>query len=162
MQALPIPETSPSHYISFKHALNIRYPDEDTGEWHFTSAFFGNPQQCRTIPLAGEKEVVDTNPSLKDLGIREMSDVLKAQKVLMVARPVYVANHYRAIADLAMMQLNKNKIPSIATPRAINQWLDTEEQVNLLVEKYLAPLRTQLQSENLDLFEQWIKTVQFD
>ena len=162
MQALPIPDTTPSHYISFKHALNLRYPTEDTGEWHFWTAFFGDPERSRSIPLAGDGEKINTNSSLGDKGIREMSDVLVAQKILPSPRPVYVATHYRAIADIAMLHLIKNERPTIATVRAINQWLDTEEQVDRLLGEYLSPLRNQLPLEAKETFEQWIKTVHYE
>jgi hypothetical protein len=40
-----------------------------------------------------------------------MSQVLKAQQMVSDNVSVYVANHYRAIADLAMSQLLKGQMP---------------------------------------------------
>jgi hypothetical protein len=162
MYAIEIPPTSPKCYISFKHALNLRFPDEDTGEWHFLTAFFEDKKEIRSAPLAGEGEIVDTIPSLGELGIREMSKILKAQQVISANTPVYVANHYRAIADLAMIELLKGQTPMIATARAINQWLDTEEQINQLVTDYLMPLRSQLNKATKNIFDQWITTVRYE
>jgi hypothetical protein len=102
MYAIEIPPTSPQCYISFKHALNLRFPQEDTGEWHFLTAFFDDTEKNRSAPLAGQGKSVNTIPSLGNLGIREMSQVLKAQQIVSDNVPVYVANHYREIADLAM------------------------------------------------------------
>jgi hypothetical protein len=162
MYAIEIPPTSPQCYLSFKHALNLRFPQEDTGEWHFLTAFFDDQTQNRSAPLAGEGKSVNTTPSLGNLGIREMSQVLKAQQIVSDNVPVYVANHYRAIADLAMSQLLKSQMPTIATTRSINQWLDTEEQVNQLVNHYLMLLRSQLDEDTKNIFDQWIITVRYE
>jgi hypothetical protein len=162
MHAIEIPPTSPQCYISFKHALNLRFPQEDTGEWHFLTAFFDEKDKNRSAPLAGKGKSVNTIPSLGDLGIREMSQILKAQQLASANVPVYVANHYRAIADLAMSQLLKGQMPTIATARAINQWLDTEEQVGQLVNHYLRPLRSQLNEDTKNIFDQWIRTVRYE
>lgn len=160
-----IPETSPGHYISFKHALNLRYPDEDTGDWHFQSAFFHrsdrHPSKC-AIPLAGTGEIVNTNPSLETKGIRDMANVIAQAKIpINPNQPVYVANHYRAIADLAMMELEQGRRPSGATNQAINSWLDTPEQIEHLKQDYLEPLENQLSGQALRAFKEWILTVNF-
>ncbi|PZD70280.1 hypothetical protein C1752_14785 [Acaryochloris thomasi RCC1774] len=164
MHPIAIPQTSPDRYISFKHALNLRLPDEDTGEWHFLSAFFdeGEFTSSRSAPVAGAGGLVDTTPSLSDRGVREMSSILAAQEILPDDGPVYVANHYRAIADLSMLELKDCKVPTIANNRAINAWLDTEEQVNQLVTEYLIPLRSQLKKTNRQVFDQWIATVRYE
>jgi hypothetical protein len=162
MYAIKIPETSPNHYISFKHALNLRYPDEDTGDWHFLSAFFDDQEDERAAPVAGEDGMVDTSPSLGERGIREMSQILQAQSIISDSKPVFVANHYRAIADLAMLHLSEGQMPTITTARQISEWLDTEEQVNHLVSEYLYPLRSQLDEAAIKIFDQWIATVSYE
>lgn len=162
---LAIPETQPDHYISFKHALNLRYPEEDTGDWHFQSAFFYqavHPCQNHSIPLAGSGEAVDTTPSLGIKGVRDMAIVLaKTQIPIKPDQSVYVANHYRAIADLAMMELQQARIPSCATNQAINSWLDTAEQVEHLQQDYLEPMAMQLSGQALKVFIEWISTLYF-
>jgi hypothetical protein len=165
LRPVVIPETDPRHYISFKHALNLRYPDEDTGDWHFHSAFFYradfHPSDC-SIPLAGLGETVDTVASLGTKGIRDMANVMaQAQIPTKPNQPVYVANHYRAIADLAMLELQQARIPSCATNEAINNWLDTPEQIEHLRQHYLEPLENQLSGEALRVFNEWILTVNF-
>jgi hypothetical protein len=164
MYPIKIPPTTPAQYISFKHALNLRCPGEDTGEWHFLSAFFyeENTSSHRSAPIAGSDGLVDTTPTLGDKGIREMSAVLAAKQIQPFNGPVYVANHYRAIADLAMLQLTEGKAPTIANARAINQWLDTEEQVGQLVSDYLKPLRSQLDKASQKVFDEWIATIQYN
>jgi hypothetical protein len=165
LRPLAIPETNLGHYISFKHALNLRYPDEDTGDWHFQSAFFyevdRHPSKC-SIPLAGLGETVDTVISLGTRGIRDMANVMaQVQIPTKPNQPVYVANHYRAIADLAMLELQQARIPSCATNKSINDWLDTPEQIEHLKQHYLEPLSNQLSGEALRVFKEWILTVSF-
>lgn len=162
MQAIAIPKTTPQHYISFKHALNLRLPDEDTGDWHFRPMFFEEGEPRRAALIAGESGRVNTNPALGQKGIREMSQILEQQNVLPAQGPVYVADHYRAIADLAMLQLSQGKVPTIATNREINAWLDTEEQVNHLITEYLIPLRSQRDDDALAAYDQWITTIHYD
>ncbi|NJR57083.1 MAG: hypothetical protein HC768_22685 [Acaryochloris sp. CRU_2_0] len=166
LSPVPIPNTEPERYISFYQALNLRFPDEDTGDWHFQGAFFertkGEPGQ-RVMPLSGKGQAIDTTPSLGQQGVREMSAILHKQGILVPpGRRVYVANHYRAIADLAMLDLQKAQQPSSATNREINSWLDTAEQVEHLRCDYLEHLAIQLSGEPLKIFKQWIMTVKFD
>jgi hypothetical protein len=161
-----IPVTQPNRYISFMHALNLRFPEEDTGDWHFEPAFFDysdRPPRDRPIPVAGIGEAVDTTPSLGTKGVRDMAKILiQSQIPIPPGQAVYVANHYRAIADLAMLELQKGHQPRITTNSTINSWLDTSEQIEQLKQEYLAPLRQQLSGPSLAAFEDWILTVFFD
>lgn len=166
LRPVPIPETEPGRYLSFYQALNLRFPDEDTGDWHFQGAFFertnGEPGQ-RVMPLSGKGQEVDTTPSLGRQGVREMSAILRKQGLPISShQSVYVANHYRAIADLAMLDIQKAQMPSSATNREINSWLDSLEQVEHLRRNYLEQLAVQLSGEPLRTFKQWITTVRFD
>ncbi|NRA88160.1 MAG: hypothetical protein HRU28_12385 [Rhizobiales bacterium] len=162
MRPVHIPKTSPERYISFLHALNLRYPDEDTGDWHFMPSFFIKDGEAdRSVVIAGKGCKVDTTPSLKDLGVREMSDILIDQGVIKVKTPVYVANHYRAIADLVMADLLSGRRPTVAGVSDINDWLDTEEQVTTLKNEYLNLLGSQLSGQNKIIYNEWIETVGF-
>lgn len=164
MRPVQIPATSPALYISFKHALNLRYPTEDTGDWHFLPMFFQSDDETklRSACLAGEGERVNTNLSLGEHGVRDMAQIVEDQGILKNTGPVYVANHYRAITDLAMLHLEKGMKPTIAAPSEINAWLDTEEQVNTLVTEYLIPLRSQLTGASLEAYEDWMPTVYYE
>jgi hypothetical protein len=161
-----IPATQPDHYISFTHALNLRFPEEDTGDWHFEPAFFDHPDyppRDRPISLAGIGEAVDTTSSLGTKGVRDMAKILiQSQIPIPPGQAVYVANHYRAIADLAMLELQKGHQPRITTNSTINSWLDTSAQIEQLKQEYLTPLRQQLSELSLAAFEDWILTVFFD
>lgn len=162
MRSVHIPTTSPERYVSFMYALNLRYRDEYTGDWHFENTFFirdGNPD--RSALLAGPDGRVDTNPSLKNLGVREMSDILISQNVIEQKTPVYVANHYRALADLVMVDLKLGRVPTFANVSAINDWLDSEDQIKTLKDDYLVPLSNQLSGDTKNMFDIWLETVSF-
>ena len=83
LRPVAIPETELERYISFKHALNLRFPDEDTGDWHFQPYFFEQTDSLKTqksIPLAGREQPVDTTPSLGHQGVRDMSSILSQER----------------------------------------------------------------------------------
>lgn len=161
MQPRDIPATSPERYVSFMHALNLRFPDEDTGDWHFLGAFFGMNGDFRAVPLAGRGEAIDTTPALGTLGVRDMSSVLFEEEVIAAPIPVYAANHYRAIADMVYNDFVKGISPGVATVREINAWLDTQEQVDTLRRDYLGPLSDLFEGETKERFEEWCKEVVF-
>jgi hypothetical protein len=163
LQPIRIPPTTPWRYVSFNRALNLRAPGEDTGDWHFKVMFFCAPDEPKKVAtLAGEGTEVDTTPSLGERGVRDMAKELARRRVQPFAGPVYVANHYRAIADLAMPELMKGRVPLRVTSRAINQWLDTEEQVQTLVDDYLVPLGDQLTGAAREAYEAWLPTVSYE
>lgn len=106
-----IPATrTPAHYISFHAALNLRIPDEETGGWPAHTALhvpIRSPD--RLLPCAGDGERVNTNPALGAYGVRDMGDILRdlfrrtaahTGGMDVRAGPIWVANHFRAIADL--------------------------------------------------------------
>ena len=162
LQPIHIPNTTPTRYLSFNRALNLRFPDELTGDWHFELAFFcASDQPSKSASLAGVGEVIDTIPSLGSLGVRDMAAVLAQKKVSYGARPIYVANHFRAIADLAFSDLIAGRIPPVVTPETVNQWLDTKDQVQALVELYLTPLQRQLSKSPLAAFNKWLPTIRY-
>jgi len=78
--------------------------------------------------------------------------------------PVWVANHYRAIADYVVLDTADGRClrhPRYCPVYSINQWLDTEEQIEHLVEEYLKPLGEQFASEVRAIHDEWLPTVVF-
>ena len=163
MRPVQIPETSKDYYISLNHALNLRFPDENTGDWHFEPCFFDEEDTpLRHVQICGMGCNVNTNLTLKNLGVREMSKVLLNQGLIGdLSHEVYVANHFRAIADLSMSSLRNGKYPYGTCVSFINDMLDTEEQVKTLKNDYLLPLRSQLSQKGQEQFDKWIVTVKF-
>lgn len=155
-----IPETSRVRYISFMHALNIALPDEDTGDWHFRAYFFDPADQSRAVLTAGEGERVNSNPGLGGKGIRDMAGVLRSHGIDTDSGPVFVANHFRAVADIALSSLLDGRAPRLANSE-INAWFNTPEEIAALLDDYLAPIRAQVQPDQQGQFDQWLSTIQY-
>ena len=153
-----IPETSPTSYISFKRALNLRLPGEITGDWHFEVSFFGYPERSYA-KLAGRNGLVDTTLTLGSCGVRDMGHQIAIHGIKPYNGPVWVANHYRAIADMAMLMLQGRCSAEVLPACQINDWMWTQEDIDVLVEDYLKPLRGQTQGPRREAFDQWLPTV---
>lgn len=88
-----------------------------------------------------------------------MGAVLQRHSITPDTSPVYVANHYRAIADLAFEDLIEGDLPMTATVREINSWLHTEAEIETLRNEYILPLRGGLNEAGRSVFDQWQKTL---
>ena len=164
-RAVRIPVTTPTHYVSYEAALNLRLPGEQTGDWHGDVPFITTVDNPSTIPLAGPGELSDTTPSLGAKGVRNMAHILEGEYIPEGCGAVWVANHYRAIADYVLRDTNGcwcAKHPRHVPVYNINQWLNTAEQIEHLVNEYLTPLRNQLSREEKALHDAWIPTVVFE
>lgn len=161
-----IPVTTPLRYVSLQQALNLRLPGEDTGDWHETVALFTSIHEPYVARVAGEGWPLDSTPSLGSLGVRNMEHVLVERGLIRPGcGPVWVANHYRAIADYALrdrMECRAPPFPSTIEVRIVNKYLDTEAQVEHLLEQYIKPLRSQLNREQKEAFDRWIPTIIYE
>ena len=157
-----IPETGPTSYISFKRALNLRLPGELIGDWHFDVSFFGYPE-CSYAPPAGPNGLVGTTPTLGSRGVRDMGRLIAVHGIKPCDGPVWVANHYRAIADMAMDRLCNWHWEAAAFPaHQIDEWLWSEEDFDILVEDYLKPMRQQIRGRGREAYDEWLPTVVYD
>ena len=156
-----IPETSPTSYISFRRALNLWLPGENTGDWHFETSFFGYPDPTYT-PLAGRDGLVNTVSALGSRGVRDMGRFIADQGSKPYDGPVWVANHYRAIADIAMLELLGPSPQEVLPACQIDDWLWSEEDFEILIGDYLKPLRVLLKAELGRIFDAWLPTVVFE
>ncbi|WP_372574839.1 hypothetical protein [Ruegeria jejuensis] len=91
-----------------------------------------------------------------------MADELAREKVRPNTGPVFVANHYRAIADLAIAEVQAGFFPRTVTVRCVNQWLDTREQIDTLKNEYLRHLPKQLSGTELAIYEDWLSTIRYE
>lgn len=162
-----IPPTSPTSYISFRRALNLCLPNEWTGGLHFEEYFFGFVEPTVT-PLAGPGGRVDSTPTLGSKGVRDMGRIIADHKIQPYNGPVYVANHYRALADIALSSLLNLSLEdmreiepvSILSAWEVNDMLNGEDaEINHLVEEYLKPLRGQLNGVRMKAYDRWLPTI---
>ena len=162
-----IPPTSPTSYISFRRALNLSVPGEHTGDRHFEEYFFGFVEPT-VAPLCGLGGIVDSTPSLGSIGVRDMGRIIADEGIQPYNGPVYVANHYRALADIALDSLLDWPIEalrdiqpkSILSAWEVNDMLNSEDaEIEHLVEEYLKPLRGQLEGIRRDTYDWWLPTI---
>jgi len=91
-----------------------------------------------------------------------MADELVEKKIIVPTNhPVWTANHFRAIADLALREIGFPYQRWIITVNEVNQWLDTKKQVDELVANYLTPLRQQKKGRDRAVYEEWLQTIRF-
>lgn len=166
LRPIGIPVTTRTRYISFQAALNLRLPGEHTGDWHEIGALFTNARYPAVADMAGRNCKVNTTRSLGNRGVRDMAHILESRDLIEPGHgPVWVANHYRAIADFAMLDRIKCLAPPQPTMievRIVNKYLDTEAQVEHLLEHYLKPLRNQLNRREQKAFDKWLPTIVYD
>ena len=162
-----IPPTSPTLYISFRHALNLRLRGEHTGARHFRDYLFGFVEPT-VIPLAGIGGVVDSTPSLGSYGVRDMGRIIADRKVQPCNGPVHVAKHFCALADIALSSLMHRPLEelrglqpkSILSAWEVSDMLNHEEaDIDRLIEEYLTPLRCQLEGVRKETFDRWLPTI---
>ena len=162
-----IPPTSPTSYVSFRRALNLCLPDDWTGGLEFEEYYFGYDKPTVT-PLAGPGGRVDSTPSLGSKGVRDMGRVLADHKVQPYNGPVYVANHYRALADIALsslmhwplQDLREIELPDILSAWEVNDMLNSDDdEIRHLIDEYLKPLRSQLNGLRRETYDWWLPTI---
>jgi hypothetical protein len=133
----PFPTTSEQNYITGRAALNIPNEDFSFADWHFDEMFLSGK---RTPRVAG----IDTESTfdlLGNYGIRECGGVLRRCGVPQPAdAKVYAASHYRAILDMVIFSIRKNRLPEHVS---VHDMLDTPEQI--------AELQTQVDGLKLKL-----------
>lgn len=145
-----IPVTSPTSYISFKRALNLRLDGEfTTGIWHFETRLCGYPEPTYA-PLAGHDGLENTVPVLDSLGVRDMDRDIASYGMKPYNGPVWMPNHYRAIGDIAMHQLLGEWPWEVFPTCHIDARLRSEEDFEILARDYLQPLQGLVGGEIFD------------
>lgn len=151
-----IPATTPSLYITGIAALNLPAPEGTSGDWHFSTVFYGDDLTTMDLQLAGDDEALNTNYIYGQYGIYECSAAMKRAGLVIPERifDVYAANHFRAILDMLYWSLIRHD-RIIGLIGASEDWLDTQDQKNLLFEKatLLAPF---LQEKGQAELQSWI------
>ena len=162
-----IPPTSPTSYVSFRGALKLSVPGEHTGDLHFQEYFFGFVEPT-VAPLSGPGGIVDSTPGLGSKGVRDMGRITADLKIQRCNGPVYVANHYRALADIALDSLLELPVEelrdiqpkSILSACEVNDMLNSEEaEIEHLVEEYLKRLRGRLECVRRATYDRWLLTI---
>ena len=67
--------------------------------------------------------------------------------------------YYRAIADLALRELQKGEGPVLTEADKINDWIRRPEDMETLREEYPKPMRSQLGAAEKKAFDEWIPSI---
>lgn len=151
------PDTSEQNYITGKAALNIANEGGFPADWHFTEVFLSGRGKIR---IAGQ-DTPETAALLGNYGIRECGGVLRQFGVsLPTDDKVYAANHIRAILDMVINSILKNRLPEHVT---VHDMLDATEDVAEL-QTQVNHLKTKLTDQiALSLLTEWEKKyIHFD
>ncbi len=89
---------SRTHYITGKAAINFPHAGSTTGGWHFLS-YFDRETGVSKVSLAGI-HYPDTTDFFDDAGILEVTDQLAKLGWALEGRRIFMADHYRAAADM--------------------------------------------------------------
>ncbi|KTB68253.1 hypothetical protein J1G33_21990 [Pseudomonas sp. P867] len=89
---------SRTHYITGKAAINFPHAGSTTGGWHFLS-YFDRENGVSKVSLAGI-HYPDTTDFLGDAGILDVTDQLAKLGWALEGRRIFMADHYRAAADM--------------------------------------------------------------
>jgi len=116
----------------------------------------------RRMMTVGSGERLNTIPALGVLGVRNMAEVLARHGIGDGSQAIFAANHYRAIADMAAEDFLTGGEAKRVTPWEINSWLDTEDQIEVLRDKYLAPLAMLFEAQREEAFARWLTTVRYE
>jgi hypothetical protein len=131
------PHTSEQNYITGRAALNIPNEDLSFADWHFDEMFLSG----RRTPRVAGIDTESTFDLLGNYGIRECGGVLRRCGVpLPISAKAYAASHYRAILDMVIFSIRKNRLPEHVS---VHDMLDTSEQI--------AELQTQVDRLKLKL-----------
>lgn len=145
----PIPDTTPSHYLTGLTALNVPSPT-GSGDWHLAESFLSSRSRYH---LAGDGEAHwNTNPIFGGANVHECSAELRAHGVP-VSGAVWAAGHVRAVADLVAKAVLSGVSPAHVDAR---EFLDAPGQLDELA-ALLGDLAPHVPEEHRPLLFEWMK-----
>lgn len=145
-------EVTREHYITSRTALNWGGPQSSltgtTGDWRYLTYFSDPP----LLLLAGIEPMIDTRPYLGETGVYEATDDFVARGFVSGSTSVWVANHYRAAADMLLRDVVKGARHSSVD---VAEWfLDGRDVQALgdLLEQAFAKLR----DDQVQIIKRWL------
>lgn len=120
---------SHQHYITGKAAINFPHPESTTGGWHFLS-YFDRESGVTKVSLAGIHHS-DTADYFGDLGITDVTDQLADCGWSVEGRRLYMADHYKAAADMIVKWALSE---SIHCSVEIDDWFPSRTEKQRLIE----------------------------
>ena len=101
-------------------------PNEDGSfaDWRFTETFLSERGKIRVAGV----DTMPTTPMLGDYGIRECSDTLRRFGLAIPpTNSVYAGSHIRAILNMVLFSLEKNRFPSHVS---VHDLIDSDVEIS--------------------------------
>lgn len=149
---LDLSRVSREHYITGKAAINFPSPEGVTGGWHFLSYWDRNAGVAK-VSLAGI-HYPDTTEYFGDVGIVEMSQVLVRLGWPVEDRDVFIADHYRAAADMIVRwALSESQRCNVE----IEEWFPSDDDKQRLVDLLQAARPMLVELGRLEKVDSWLR-----
>ena len=97
-----------------------------------------------------------------------MGRIIAHHKIQPHHSPVYVANHHRALADIALSSLTNRPVEdsrdlepqSVLSAREVDDMLNGDDDgIRHLIDEYLRPIRSQLKGLRKETYDRWLPTI---
>lgn len=149
---LDLQRVTREHYITGKAAINFPYPGVSTGGWHFMSYWNRDSGVCK-VSLAGI-HFPDTTSFFGDAGIADVTQVLAERGWESVGRTMWMADHYRAAADMIVRwALSDSQRCSVE----IDEWFPSDEDRQRFLGLLDAARFGLLAAGRLERVERWLE-----
>ena len=144
---------SRTHYITGKAAINFPHAGSTTGGWHFLS-YFDRDTGVSKVSLAGI-HYPDTTDFFDDAGILEVTDQLAKLGWALESRRIFMADHYRAAADMIVKwTLSDSKHSNVK----MAEWFPSLEDRQMLFTLLETGKQKLLDMGRLQKLEGWISS----
>lgn len=140
-------------YITGKSAINFPNRGSITGGWHFLS-YFDRESGVAKVSLAGI-HYPDTTDYFGDLGITDVTDQLAERGWSDEGRRLYMADHYRAAADMIVKWVLSE---SIHCNIEIAEWFPSSAAKQRLLEILDAGRPKLVDPAKLQKMEAWLNS----
>lgn len=150
---LDLRRVSREHYITGKAAINFPSSEGVTGGWHFLS-YWDRDAGVAKVSLAGI-HYPNTTEYFGGVGIVEMGQVLARLGWPVDEMVVYIADHYRAAADMVVRwALSESQHCNVE----IEDWFPDEDDKRRFVDLLLAARPRLGELGRLEKVETWLRT----
>lgn len=147
---------SRENYITGKAAINFPHPGSTTGGWHFL-AYFDRESGVAKVSIAGI-HYPDTTAYFGDLGVIDVTDELAKRGWSMDGHRLFMADHYRAAADMIVRWALSE---SIHCSVEVDDWFSSRAERQRLLE-ILDTARSQLSEVGRwQKVDAWLRTQTF-
>lgn len=150
---LDLKRVSRQHYITGKAAINFPRRGSTSGGWHFLS-YFDRESGVAKVSLAGI-HYPDTTTYFGDLGITDVTDQLASRGWTVEGRSLFMADHYRAAADMIVRWVLSE---SIHCSVEIDDWFPSRTEKQRLLEVLDIDRSKLLDARRLQKVEAWLCT----